>query len=63
MDSELPLHIGCEVKWWDTWGEIKYGTVEAINTVGDGSKVILIQTNMKEGPLKIQLPVDHVQLK
>ncbi|KAF8271211.1 hypothetical protein EI94DRAFT_1698333 [Lactarius quietus] len=38
-----PPEIGSRVRWWDARGQIKTGTVKAINVLTDNSHVVVIQ--------------------
>jgi len=56
-----PLQISSRVRWWDTRGQLKHGTVKAFNILNDSSQVVVIQVDDAQTST-ITLPIDHVQL-
>jgi len=56
-----PLQIASRVRWWDHRGQVKYGTVRAINVLNDTSQVVVIQVEDGQPPT-VTLPIDHVEL-
>lgn len=56
-----PPQIGSRVQWWDARGQLKHGSVRAINVLSDSSHIIVIKVEDGQ-PATVTLPIDHVQL-
>lgn len=61
LSMNHPPQIGSRVRWWDARGQVKHGSVSAINVLSDNSHVIVIKVEDGQ-PATVTLPIDHVQV-
>ncbi|KAH8995464.1 hypothetical protein EDB92DRAFT_1943465 [Lactarius akahatsu] len=50
-----PPQIGSRVQWWDARGQLKHGSVRAINVLSDNSHIIVIKVEDGQ-PATVTLP-------